>query len=168
MNYVPMKIIRFVLFFSCSLLFSQETEKQEISKTLDAWHAAAGDADFNTYFGLMTQDAVFVGTDAGEHWNRQAFMAYAKPHFDKGKAWNFTSVERHIFWDPSTEIAWFDELLDTQMKICRGSGVVKKEDGTWKIAHYVLSIAVPNEHVSELIEIKKAKDDEVLEQLRRN
>ncbi len=166
MNYVPMKKVSVVLFLCCSALFSQETEKKEISKTLDAWHAAAGSADFENYFDLMTQDAVFIGTDAGENWNRQAFMEYAKPHFDKGKAWKFTPVERHIFIDAAAEFAWFDELLDTQMKICRGSGVLKKEDGKWKIAHYVLSIAVPNEHVAELIQLKKAKDDLLLEQLK--
>jgi hypothetical protein len=24
-------------------------------------------------------------------------QAFAKPYFDKGKAWNFTALERHIF-----------------------------------------------------------------------
>jgi hypothetical protein len=38
-----------------------------------------------------------------------------------GKAWNFTVLERHIYFDQSKK-AWFDELLNTQMKICRGSG----------------------------------------------
>ncbi|MEE1975063.1 nuclear transport factor 2 family protein [Maribacter cobaltidurans] len=40
------------------------------------------------------------------------------------------------------------------MKICRGSGVLENVDGTWKIAHYILSITVPNDHVAELIRIK--------------
>jgi hypothetical protein len=31
-------------------------------------------------------------------------------------------------------------LLNTQMKICRGSGVLVKIDGEWKIKHYVLSM----------------------------
>jgi hypothetical protein len=36
--------------------------------------------------------------------------------------------------------AWFDELLNTQMKICRGSGVLVKKIGQeWKIKQYVLS-----------------------------
>jgi hypothetical protein len=30
------------------------------------------------------------------------------------------------------------------MKICRGSGVVVKIDGKWKIKHYVLSMTIPN------------------------
>jgi hypothetical protein len=34
--------------------------------------------------------------------------------------------------------AWFDELLNTQMKICRGSGV-SKVGNDWKIKHYVIN-----------------------------
>jgi hypothetical protein len=31
----------------------------------------------------------------------------------------------------------------TQMKICRGSGVVEKINGIWKVKQYVLSVTVP-------------------------
>ena len=54
------------------------------------------------------------------------------------------------------------------MKICRGSGVLKKVNGQWKIAHYVLSIAVPNENVDELIQIKEEKDNALLQELKKN
>ena len=64
------------------------------------------------------------------------------------------------------DFAWFDELLDTQMKLCRGSGVLQKIDGKWKIAHYVLSIAVPNENVAELISIKKESDSILTKKLK--
>ena len=37
-------------------------------------------------------------------------------------------------------------------------GVLEFEEGQWKIAHYVLSIAVPNDRVSSLLELKKAQD----------
>jgi hypothetical protein len=77
-------------------------------------------------------------------------------------------VQRTIYLNEVEDIAWFDELLDTQMKLCRGSGVLRKENGDWKIAHYVLSIAVPNEHVGELIELKKEKDNMLLSTLSRN
>ncbi|MEH6514626.1 MAG: nuclear transport factor 2 family protein, partial [Maribacter arcticus] len=56
--------------------------------------------------------------------------------------------------------------LDTQMKICRGSGVLKKVNGEWKIAHYVLSIAVPNENVDALVKIKSEKDSLLMKQIR--
>ncbi|MBO0324359.1 nuclear transport factor 2 family protein [Muricauda sp. CAU 1633] len=147
---------------------AQDTEKAKINAVLDSWHLAAANADFEAYFGKMTSDAVFIGTDAMENWQNDEFKAFSKPYFDGGKAWSFTSVQRNIYINKTKDFAWFDELLDTQMKICRGSGVLKKENGQWKIAHYVLSIAVPNDNVGELIQIKEKKDDELLLELKKN
>ena len=165
MNYGQMKKISVLLLLFGSLVYGQKNEESEISNTLDDWHNAAASANFEAYFDLMTPDAVFIGTDAGENWQRDEFMAYAKPHFDKGKAWSFTAVERKIYINEKMDFAWFDELLDTQMKICRGSGVLKKSNGKWKIAHYVLSIAVPNEYVDALVKLKSEKDSLLLKQL---
>ncbi|WP_108424002.1 nuclear transport factor 2 family protein [Flagellimonas amoyensis] len=150
------------------ILNAQMTEKQKIDEVLDSWHLAAANADFEGYFGKMTKDGVFIGTDAMENWQNADFRAFSKPYFDRGKAWNFTAVQRNIYVDEAKNFAWFDELLDTQMKICRGSGVLKKENGQWKIAHYVLSIAVPNEDVDELVQIKEKKDDKLLLELKKN
>lgn len=166
MNYVRMKKISVLILFIGTVLFGQSDEKILIAKALDDWHAAASSADFDTYFGLMTEDAVFIGTDATENWQRDEFINYAKPHFDKGRAWNFMAFERNIYLNSETNFSWFDELLDTQMKICRGSGVLKKVNGEWKIAHYVLSIAVPNENVDALVKIKSEKDSLLMKQIR--
>jgi ketosteroid isomerase-like protein len=144
---------------------SQNIENQKIAVTLDAWHKAAAQAQFDVYFGLMTNDAIFIGTDAKENWNKTAFQAFAKPYFDKGKAWNFTAMERHIFLDATGKLAWFDELLSTQMKICRGSGVLVKVGNEWKIQHYVLSMTIPNENVNEVVKIKTPIEDGVMKKL---
>jgi hypothetical protein len=64
--------------------------------------------------------------------------------------------------DQSGKTAWFDELLDTQMKICRGSGVVSKENGQWKIRQYVLSMTVPNSQVDPVVRLKAAEEDSLL------
>ena len=155
----------FAVLWSLQLRSQVQMDKKEIGKILDSWHRAAGIADFDAYFNLMTSDAVFIGTDASENWQIEEFKAYAKPHFDKGKAWNFKAVERQIYVNDEGDYAWFDELLDTQMKLCRGSGVLRKESGDWKIAHYVLSLVIPNENVSEVILIKQEKDDRIIEEL---
>ncbi|WP_047246615.1 nuclear transport factor 2 family protein [Maribacter thermophilus] len=163
-----MKKISCLLFLCGMLATAQDNSKVEVAETLDAWHLAAGNADFDTYFGLMTDDAVFIGTDAMENWGLKEFKAYAKPHFDKGRAWSFKAVARNIYLNDTHDLAWFDELLDTQMKLCRGSGVLRRENGTWRIAHYVLSIAVPNEYVDQLVEIKENKDNLLLNELTKN
>ena len=82
--------------FSAGLLFAQ-SEKQNISKLIDEWHKAAATANFEAYFGKMTSDAVFIGTDASENWQLEAFKTFSKPYFDKGKAWSFSAVERNIY-----------------------------------------------------------------------
>ena len=161
------KILVLVLLTVSATLFAQNTEKDKINDVLDSWHLAAANADFEAYFDKMTDDGVFLGTDAMENWQNDEFRAFPKPYFDKGKAWSFTAVQRNIYVGESGDFAWFDELLDTQMKICRGSGVLKKINGQWKIAHYVLSIAVPNDNVAELVQIKEEKDNALLQELKK-
>jgi len=156
-----------LLFLGLGGLLSAQTEtKTAIGEMLDEWHMAAANADFENYFGLMTEDGVFLGTDATENWQNDEFKGFSKPYFERGKAWSFTAVERNIYLDTNGETAWFDEVLDTQMKLCRGSGVVKKIGDKWKVAHYVLSIAVPNENVKALVAIKKDRDSVLLQQFK--
>ncbi|MFV8336122.1 nuclear transport factor 2 family protein [Flavobacterium sp. RSP29] len=149
-----------------SMMENQTVSKSNINSTLDAWHKAAAEANYNAYFSLMADDAVFIGTDAAENWNKTAFQAYAKPHFDKGNAWSFTALERHIYFDETGQIAWFDELLNTQMKICRGSGVLVKIGKEWKIKHYVLSMTIPNENSNEVIKAKASLEDAMIKILK--
>lgn len=141
---------------------SQNATLSKVNTILNSWHKAAAEADFNSYFNAMTDDAIFIGTDAKENWNKPAFMAYAKPFFDKGKAWSFTTMERHIYFNSNNTIAWFDELLNTQMKICRGSGVLVLQNGKWKIQHYVLSMTIPNDVSDEVIKIKSPIEELVI------
>jgi hypothetical protein len=148
--------------------FSQNTDsdKKKINTTLDSWHKAAANAEFDNYFSFMTSNGVFIGTDATENWQLDAFKAFSKPYFDKEKAWNFTSLQRNIYFDKSQNTAWFDELLDTQMKICRGSGVLIKEGKNWKIAHYVLSMTIPNDNLNDVVKIKEKIENGVIEKLK--
>jgi len=140
-------------------------DRKQIITMLDSFNDAAARADFNTYFNFYSEDAVFIGTDAKEYWDKKSFMTWAKPYFDRGKAWNFKSIERHIFFDKTGKFAWFDELLNTRMKICRGSGVLIKTDSEWKVQQYVLSITIPNEQADTIIKIKSSIDDSIIEKL---
>ena len=161
-------IVLFCILLLVSKTFSQtiDSNKEMINTTLDSWHKAASNAEFDIYFSYMTSNGVFIGTDATENWQLNAFKTFSKPYFDKGKAWNFTSLQRNIYFDKSQNTAWFDELLDTQMKICRGSGVLIKEGKNWKIAHYVLSMTIPNDHTDEVVKIKEKIENGVIEKLK--
>lgn len=139
--------------------------KKEINNILEDWHAAAAQANYEEYFRLMTSDGIFIGTDATENWRNKEFREFAKPYFDKGKAWSFATLQRNIYSSENGKTAWFDELLKTQMGICRGSGVLEKTPNGWKIKHYVLSIAIPNENVEEITQIKKEFDSTLISKL---
>ncbi len=154
-----------IIIFNFSLANAQERDILNINSVLNTWHKSAADANFKDYFNAMTDDAIFIGTDATENWNKKDFEAYAKPHFDKGRAWNFTPLERHIYFSKDGKTAWFDELLSTQMKICRGSGVMVQIQGHWKIAHYVLSMTIPNDNSNEVIKAKAPIEDKLILEL---
>ncbi|RZJ62113.1 MAG: hypothetical protein EOO45_22755 [Flavobacterium sp.] len=140
-------------------------EKTAINSLLNNWHNAAAKADYNAYFGKIAEDGIYIGTDAGENWNKKEFEVFAKPYFDKGKAWNFTALERHIFFSKDGKTAWFDELLDTQMKTCRGSGILEMQGKEWKIKHYVLSLTIPNDAVQEVLPLKGRYEDSMVEKI---
>ena len=149
--------------FSCKPCEEKlQSEKQNITTVLDNWHKAAAAADYEAYFGAMSDESIFIGTDATENWDKKQFQAFSKPYFDKGKAWNFTSLERNVFFSEDGKTAWFDELLDTQMKICRGSGVLVRINNEWKIKHYVLSMTIPNDNSNEVISIKSVIEDKII------
>lgn len=159
-----------VAFFLCVSFSSKPiltvSDEENISLLLDNWHKAAAKADATNYFGAMTEDSFYIGTDATEHWNKAAFQAFAKPYFDKGTAWDFKPLERHIYISEDKKMAWFDELLDTWMKVCRGSGVLVKVGNEWKIQHYVLSMTIPNDATSEAIKIKSPLENPLIEKLK--
>ncbi len=136
--------------------------EEEINSMLDSFNIAAAEADFAKYFSYYAEDGVFIGTDATEYWDKESFMVWAKPIFDRGRAWNFTSIDRNIYLDSSGEFAWFDELLSTQMKICRGSGVLIREGNDWKVKQYVLSMTIPNDLVDTIVELKAPEEDEII------
>jgi len=160
-------LILFVLSFTTiSAQAKFEKEKTEIIKMLDGFNTAAAKADFTAYFNYYADESTFIGTDATEIWDKKAFMVWAKPYFDKKKTWNFNSLKRNIYFSKDGKLAWFDELLDTQMKICRGSGVVEKIDGAWKVKQYVLSVTVPNEIVDNVVVEKTKIEDVLIEKLR--
>lgn len=133
-----------------------EELRLEIDTFLTQLHLAASQADSLSFFRRMSKNATYVGTDAGEVWSKRSFTDFAAPYFKRGKAWDFKRISRNIYSDDYEKLVWFDELLDTWMGTCRGSGVLVKVDNEWKIKHYVLSVTVPNEDIQEFIEINKA------------
>lgn len=139
---------------------SMAQEKAEINQMLDNWHQAAANADQKSFFDGIDEGGVYIGTDATEIWTKQEFYEWSKPYFDKGKAWSFVAIKRNIYFPEDHSLAWFDELLQFSGGVFRGSGVLIKKDGQWKIKHYVLSLPVPNEKFNEVLELVNLQEPE--------
>lgn len=160
----------FVILNSCSNRNTSDKNDSaliaEIDQVISHWHKSAADSDHKSYIGAMAGDGIYIGTDATEYWTTSAFNDWSKPYFDQKKGWNLVSLNRHIYLGINNETAWFDELLDTGMGLCRGSGVMQKLEGEWKIYHYVLSPTVPNDLTNEVKYLKNKEDSLIISKLR--
>ena len=118
---------------------------------LDGLHDAAADADGDRYWVLFSDDAVFMGTDASERWTIDEFRAYGQAGFDTGTGWTYEVEERFVSFSGDGRTAWFDEVIrNDKYGACRGTGVLKKVDETWRIAHYNLTIPIPNDLAADV------------------
>ncbi len=125
---------------------SHADETKEINQLLDGFHAAAAASDFDDYFSRFSAEAYFLGTDASERWSVDEFKAYARPVFNAGKGWRYEVLSRNLERHPGSKLVWFDEILmNERLGRCRGTGVVIREGGVWKIAHYSLTLLIPND-----------------------
>ncbi len=127
----------------------------ELGTLIDNWHVAAAQADEEVFFGSMTSDGIYLGTDASERWERDVFRDWAKSAFERESAWDFKPHSRQVYFSANGQIGWWEELLDTWMGPCRGSGVAVKTPQGWRIKHYNLSFTVPNEKVDAVKELLK-------------
>lgn len=124
---------------------------------MDNWHHAAAVADEDTYFGSMQEDAIYLGTDKTERWEKAVFEEWSSTYFQRDTAWAFTAHDRVIYYAKNSRTAWFEELLDTWMGPCRGSGVLTLNQGNWKIAHYNLAMLIDNDDVEDVLQTIRDK-----------
>ena len=152
---------RFLVLLILPFLFSNTTNKNrnenELNRLVDDWHRAAAEANFEDYFDPMGDSFVFLGTAPGERWEKDAFAEFSKPYFDKGQAWSFVPSNRK--WCFSKNAAWFDEDLETWMRGCRGSGILLRKKGEWKLAYYNLTVLIENEKINAFIDLRDRKID---------
>ena len=140
--------------FVCGLAVAAHHEEEAIGRVLDDFHDAAAEADKDRYLGHMTEDAVFMGTDEWERWPKNPdFVDYVDGRFRDG-GWRYRSVERHVSIADAGNVAWFDEVVYSETNgRFRGTGVLVKQDGTWKIAHYAMSFLIFNENWQDVVEL---------------
>lgn len=147
---------RFAILLLLAACAAPDRPADSAAAVLDSLHAHASQADEESYFALFAPDGVFFGTDITERWTVEQFRAYAHARFATGIGWTYMlrPGTRHLAFDPSGTVAWFDEVLDNaNYGETRGTGVLRLIDGEWKIAQYHLTIPVPNALAGELVEM---------------
>lgn len=155
-----MRLLAAILLLVSPLTYATETD--DISHFLDAFHEAAAESDFEGYFSSFTSNGIFLGTDASERWNVEQFKQYAKPAFDQGKGWSYENLERNVVIADSGETAWFDEIMFNKvLGKCRGTGVLIKHDGQWKLASYSLAMLIPNDIAYSVGERSRKVDEAI-------
>lgn len=123
------------------------------SDALDTFHRAASEVDSDTYLETVTEDVIFLGTDATERWQGPVFREFVEDSFAAGRGWTYTPVERNIVLSADGKVAWFDEVLNNaDLGLCRSSGILVKTAEGWKIAQYNLSVPIPNAIVFDVVE----------------
>jgi hypothetical protein len=143
----PMKfqhLFFLVLFFSfVAAADDNNADLELVNKVIDDFHDAA------------------LGTDEWERWPKHPdFADYVASRFKDGVGWNYKSVERNVSFSAASDIAWFDEVVFSEQNgRFRGTGVLSRQDGRWKIAHYAMSFLVLNDNWEEVIELtRKTKE----------
>ena len=140
-----------ILLISLIFIFNIRGDDQIniINALLDGLHKDAHKGNYESYFKRYTSDAVFLGTDKTERWTIEEFKAYAEPAFADGHGWTYKVVDRNI--EGSGNTRWFDEIVfNKKLGNCRGTGVVQLINGEWKIAHYALTMLIPNSLAEEV------------------
>ena len=137
-----------------------EKDSEAIASLLDTWHKSAATGDLETYFDLFHPEGHFLGTDQSEDWSKQEFYEFCKPYFEDGQAWDFKPKDRNIYFNSDGQTVWFNEVLNTWMGPCRGSGILVLEKGEWKLMQYNLAVLVSNDLIKDYLKLLEDPEDE--------
>jgi hypothetical protein len=133
-------------------------ERAAVDRVLDTLHDAAARADGDRYFACFDPGAVFLGTDATERWPFPEFREYAAKRFATGTGWTYRVKERATSLSADGGVAWFDErLVNEKYGECRGTGVLVRRPGGWRIVQYNLTIPIPNDLAGRVVEMIRAR-----------
>lgn len=137
---------------------TSRSAESAVHALVDRWHAAAAGVRAEEYLAALAPDAVFLGTDPGERWDKASFAEYVRHYFEgQGRGWKYVPSQRTVQLAPDGRTAWFDERLENAgYGILRGTGVVRLDEAGWRIVHYSMTFAIPNEQARAVVEVVRA------------
>ncbi len=111
-----------------------------VRRLLRDHHLAANQADSERYFGFFAPEAVVVGSTG------RYTVARLRALLSRGQGLPTIPIEQLVYLSPDQNLAWFEELVETKnVGLMRGTGVLRKADGAWRLAHHSLTILVPRQ-----------------------
>ena len=138
--------------WACTSVSSSPTDTQ-VEQRLQNWHKAIAQQDSTAVFEVLDDSFYYFGTDSFENWNKKAFEAFSLPLFRKGKSWNFKPTHCTLIWNADSTQVWAFEMLETWMGPCRGTSSWIWKNADWKLQHYHLSMCIPNDSMSQVLEL---------------
>ena len=146
-NLLLATLISIACFGCAQSIQTMQSDIDDINRVLDNYHNAAANGEWQSYFDLMSEDGVFIGTDARERWTKPEFQQYSSG----SNGWVYMPLERNISITPDGSSAWFDEaLLSQAFGSSRGTGVLIRTAQGWKISQYHLTLPIPNGMVRDI------------------
>ncbi len=129
-----------------------------VHRLVDRWHAAAAEVRAEDYLAALAPDAVFLGTDPGERWDKAGFAEYVRHYFEgQGRGWKYVPSQRTVQLAPDGRTAWFDERLENAgYGILRGTGVARLDAPGWRLVHYSMTFAIPNDQARAVVEVVRS------------
>lgn len=148
-NFILLGVLFFVIQMISSSYAGAESDHVREDEAINAWHEAAAVGDSAAFFSMMTENAVYLGTDESERWDKTSMGKDLGKYFNGKRAWKFIPYNRIYTELEDKNSILFDECLRTWMGPCKATGILTKEKGNWKISYYNLSVAVPNDNVKD-------------------
>ena len=131
-------------------------QSSEVANALRRFYESFSTADVEAFERLLTKgdDAVVIGTDANE-WEdgRAAWLAAFEGQMSQTEGMRLEPGEVRGYEEGS--LGWVVDrptfvLAEGPTIPTRLTGVVRKEDGEWKLVHLHFSIGVPDEQLFEV------------------
>ncbi len=113
-------------------------------RVLRGLHRAATAADGERFFAAFAPEAMIFGSTARLTLAR--YRALREPYLARGQGLPSTPIEQKVYLSASGDLAWFEELVEVfEHDRLRGTGVLRRIDGAWKLVHYSAMILVPRQ-----------------------
>ena len=120
--------------------------RSEVAAALEELYRAGAEADLEGYLDRLSEDAVMLGTDVHGRFTRSDIREWLEPYFAAGQRIGSRLLVLRVTEAVDGRFAWFDSLSEKpELCLLRGSGLMRREEGKWRVVHHDLAFLIPND-----------------------